>query len=68
MLHLGKQGRALCTPGERALAGGQVVVMLSYWEAGAQLASLSAFCTGLVGGEDGEGRRWAHSCRSVAIG
>lgn len=34
MLHLGKQARALCTPGEQALAVGQVVMILSYWEMG----------------------------------
>lgn len=35
---------------------------------GGRTVGLSVFCTGLVGGKDGEGRRWAHSCRSIAIG
>lgn len=68
MLCLGKQVRALCTPGKWALAGGQVMVMLSYWKAGVHLASLSAFWAGLVGGKDREGKRWAYFCRSIAIG
>lgn len=38
MLCLGKQARALCTPGEKALAFRQVVEMLSYWEMGVEVS------------------------------
>lgn len=41
MFHLGKRAGAQSPPGELALAVGQVVEMLSYWERGIVTASLS---------------------------
>lgn len=51
-----------------ALAVGQVVEMLSYWERGVVTASLRAFWAGLARQKGGEGKRWDHSGRNIAIG
>ena len=68
MFHLGKRARAQSPPGELALAVGQVVEMLSYWERGVVTASLRAFWAGLARQKGGEGERWDHSGRNLAIG
>lgn len=68
MFHLGKQAGAQSPPGELALAVGQVAEMLSYWERGIVTASLTAFWAGLARQKGGEGKRWDHSGRNIAIG
>lgn len=68
MFHLGKRAGAQSPPGELALAVGQVVEMLSYWERGIVTASLRALWAGLARQKGGEGKRWDHSGRNIAIG
>lgn len=64
MRGLGKQAKALCTPGEQVLAVGQVVEMLSYWEMDIKVS----FIASLTEVKDGEQKRWDYFCRSIAIG